>query len=374
MAVNLRKHRSGDWEVDFRWSLPDGTRKRTRIKAPGGLSKSGARRWGEARQRELLTRSLDPKQPRLAPTLAEFAPRFLEHARAERQKPSGISDKESRLRVHLLPFLGTKRLDVIGNEDIQKLKARLVDKAPSTVNNVLTVLNKLLKVAVEWDEIDRMPCVIRQVAIPREEARFLEFEEYAGLVDGAMQVSPNAYLVVLLGGEAGLRCGEMMALEWPDVDFRNNRLKISRSEWKGHVTPTKSGRSRVIPLTPRLREALWGHRHIRGSRVLCDRDGRPLTQKMVQGLVKRAERLANLHPGGVHILRHTFCSHMAIKRVSAREIQALAGHADLATTQRYMHLTPQALEDAIRRLAEPIATPVQGAIWEPRVERRQNRA
>jgi integrase len=53
---------------------------------------------------------------------------------------------------------------------------------------------------------------------------------------------------------------------------------------------------------------------------------------------------------GVHILRHTFCSHLAMKGAPARAIQELAGHADLSTTQRYMHLNPAVTEDAIRLL------------------------
>src|SRR5437763_10250730 len=53
---------------------------------------------------------------------------------------------------------------------------------------------------------------------------------------------------------------------------------------------------------------------------------------------------------GIHILRHTFCSHLAMRGAPARAIQELAGHEDLATTQRYMHLSPAAIEGAIRLL------------------------
>ena len=55
---------------------------------------------------------------------------------------------------------------------------------------------------------------------------------------------------------------------------------------------------------------------------------------------------------GVHILRHTFCSHLAMRGASPKAIQELAGHRDLATTQRYMHLSPSALDAAIA-LLEP---------------------
>ena len=53
---------------------------------------------------------------------------------------------------------------------------------------------------------------------------------------------------------------------------------------------------------------------------------------------------------GIHILRHSFCSHLAMRGAPARAIQELAGHQDLATTQRYMHLSPAALDAAIRLL------------------------
>ena len=71
---------------------------------------------------------------------------------------------------------------------------------------------------------------------------------------------------------------------------------------------------------------------------------------MVQDWVKRAARRANVAHEGVHVLRHTFCSHLAMRGAPARAIQELAGHQDLGTTQRYMHLSPSAIESAIRLL------------------------
>jgi hypothetical protein len=54
--------------------------------------------------------------------------------------------------------------------------------------------------------------------------------------------------------------------------------------------------------------------------------------------------------GAIHILRHTFCSHLAMQGATAKAIQELAGHRDLTTTQRYMHLSPAHKEAAIRLL------------------------
>jgi integrase len=284
------------------------------------------------------------------PTLEQFAPRFLDgYVRANRQKPSGIAAKQTILNVHLVPRLGKTRLDSISNETVQRLKHELAGRAPKTVNNVLTVLNVLLKKAVEWEVVERVPCTIRLLPIPKREAAFYDFDEYERLVAAADGDDRNAYLIALLGGEAGLRCGEMMALEWSDIDFQKRQLRVQRSEWKGQVTTTKGGRVRYVPLTMRLAAAIRDHRHLRSSRVLSQPGGAALTQKIVQDYMRRAARRANVKPG-VHILRHTFCSHLAMRGAPARAIQEVAGHQDLSTTQRYMHLSPAAVESAIRLL------------------------
>ena len=83
--------------------------------------------------------------------------------------------------------------------------------------------------------------------------------------------------------------------------------------------------------------------------MLCQGDGQPLTQRIVQDFVKRAARRALLSKAGVHRLRHTFCSHLVMRGAPARAIQELAGHMDLSATRRYMHL-PAAIDSAIRLL------------------------
>jgi integrase len=364
MSVKIRPYRNGGWEVDIAITLPDGTKRRERRKAPVS-TRDGAFRWARARERELYTHKPAEKQ-RKAPMLAAFAPRFLDcYAVANRQKPSGIAAKETIIRVHLVPLLGRKRLDDITNEDVQRLKTRLRNRATKTVNNCLSVLSMLLKVAVEWGVIEHMPCTIRLLPMTRpNEAEFHDFDQYERLIEAAREVDARAYIVVLLGGDAGLRCGEMMALKWTDIDLVKRMLWVQHSEWKGHVTVPKGGRARLIPLTVRLTRALRAHRHLQSERVLCQDDGRPLTQKIVRTLVHRSARLAGLANGKTHSLRHTFCSHLAMRGAPARAIQELAGHAGIQVTQRYMHLSPAAIEGAIRLLDEPVPSQVRGEILE----------
>ena len=71
---------------------------------------------------------------------------------------------------------------------------------------------------------------------------------------------------------------------------------------------------------------------------------------------------------GVHRLRHTFCSHLAMRGAPARAIQELAGHQELGTTQRYMHLSPAAVEASIRLLESPRIPTSRGDIFETTAE------
>ncbi len=363
MSVTVRPYRRGGWEVDIQVHLPDGTRRRERKKI-SATSRTAAQRWGEARERFLLVNGA-PLPPKEVPTLKEFAERFLEgYARANRQKPSGIAGKETILNVHLIPAFGAKRLDGITSENVQVLKGLLRHKAPKTVNNVLTVLNVLLKTAVEWDVIERHPCSIRLLPVPITAAQFHDFDEYERLVEAADRLGRDHYLLVLLGGDTGLRLGEMMALEWSDVDLQKRQFCVQHSDWKGHVTATKGGRLRHVPMTERLAAALRAHRHLRGKRVMAQSNGDALTMKIVQDRVARAAGTATVRQG-VHILRHTFCSHLAMRGAPARAIQELAGHKDLKTTQRYMHMSPAAIDEAIR-LLDRAATRGRGEIVETR--------
>ena len=350
MSVKIRRYRNGGWEADILFRLPTGRRYRERCKAPVN-SKSGALRWARDRERHLLL--YGPEQPRKeVPTLEQFLSRFIEgYAEANRQKPSGIASKKSILNVHLVPLLGSRRLDEIGNEDVQRLKRQLAQKSPKTVNNVLTVLNVMLKQAVEWRVIQMVPCAIKLLPVVRCEAPFFDFGDYERLIRAAASIDRRTHLIVLLGGDAGLRVGEIVALHWRDVDFARNQIAVRHSDWRGQLTAPKNGRVRFVNMTTRLEAALRQHRHRRNPRVLCKDDGSPITRQGAWSRVRYAARRANLRTG-VHILRHTFCSHLVMRGAVMSAVQELVGHRDLTMTQRYSHLSRTALADTIRLLEQ----------------------
>ena len=146
-----------------------------------------------------------------------------------------------------------------------------------------------------------------------------------------------------------LRQGEIAGLQWQDINWEANKITVIRAIWNGHVNSPKGGRERVLPMTKRLRQALRKVQHLKSKYVLVKEDGKPWTRNVFISRGNRMYKISGLPrpKQPFHILRHSFCSHLAMKGVSPRVIQELAGHADLSTTQKYMHLAPVELENAI---------------------------
>ena len=231
----------------------------------------------------------------------------------------------------------------------QRVKLRLSKRAPKTVHNVLTVLNTMLKVVVEWSVIERLPCSIRLVRTAKPSAGFHDFDAFDRLVQAATELGGVHPVIVLWVARPDSDSAKLW--RWSGGTWMAKRqLCIQRSEWKGHVTTPKGGRLRYVPMTERLVAALTQHPHLKGRRVVCHASGGSFTMKMVQDAVRRAAQRAKVTHEGVHALRHTFCSHLAMRGAPAMAIKELAGHQDLSTTQRYMHLSPAAIDDAIRLL------------------------
>jgi integrase len=263
----------GRWFADFRFQHADGRVERVRKRSPV-QSKAGAEEFERRLRTELL---LPSRKAREVPTFAEYADEFQKTYVLANNKPSEREAKACILKHHLLPAFGGMKLDSIRTHAIETLKASLLAKGLSRkrVNNVLACLGKMLRYANEIEALDVVPR-IKLLKIAPQKFDFLTFEEFSRLLE-AMKDDVERRALLLVAGEAGLRQGEVIALEWGDVDLAAGTLSVRRSSWRGHLGSPKSGRDRKIPLTKRLAAALQAARHLRSELVFCYPDGTPFS-------------------------------------------------------------------------------------------------
>jgi integrase len=128
------------------------------------------------------------------------------------------------------------------------------------------VLSRILRYAVDAELLVKKP-KMELFKVGDADLDFLDFDEYQRLHE-ANREEADLHAAILLGGDAGLRRGEILGLEQSDVDQRNRRISVKRAVWNNIVTLPKSGRGRTLPMTDRLAAALASlrFRHLRGSR------------------------------------------------------------------------------------------------------------
>jgi integrase len=361
--MSVRRQRSRDaltgketeyWIVDLTVRYPDGRRERVR-KVPQIQTRRGAQQY----ERQLLAELLSDRPPAKEvpppkeekprrPTVASFAKDFVEKYAEANNKPSEVASKRMICDLHLVPALGSLRLDEVGPAQIEGYKAgKLKELSAKTVNNHLIVLRRMLGVAVEWGLLERVP-IVRWLKVPEAEFDFLTFDEADRLVAATEEDGWRTMIVV--GLKAGLRQGELLALRWSDVDLVAGRLVVRRSVWRGILGPPKGGRSREVALSPEAVRSLKAHRHLRGELVFCTDGGRMFTKNECKHPLWRACKRAGLRRIGWHVLRHTFASHLVMRGAPLKAVQELLGHATIEMTMRYAHLSPDTRRDAVALL------------------------
>lgn len=364
MSVRRQKRRDGKtgavvefWIADVDLQFPDGRRTRVR-RVPPVQTRRGAEQYERHLRESLLSGTYGTKEiVKNAPTVEDFSNLFMSTYAETNNKPSEVQSKRTIFATHLVPAFGRVRLDRIGQQEIELYKTgKLKDGlSPKSINNHLTVLRRMLAIAVEWGKIDHVP-PIKWLKVPDPEFDFLDFEEARRLVQSA---SGEWGTMVLLGVKTGLRQGEILALRWGDVDLVGGRLVVRRSIVRGVVGTPKSGRSREVPLSDEMLKALKAHRHLRGELVFSNGEGRAFTKNECKHPLWGACKRAGLRRIGWHVLRHTFASHLVMRGAPMKAVQELLGHATIDMTMRYAHLSPDARRDAVRLLDDghPTATP-----------------
>jgi integrase len=282
-----------------------------------------------------------------APTFKEFSSQWMEIYVKNNNKYSEVINKESILRAHLLLFFGHKQIDQISNLDIENFKAQKLKKglANKSINNFLIVLSKCLKMAKEWEIIQNIPR-IKLLKVQPQKFDFLTKEESQLLLDNSDGLMKDMIQVAL---KTGLRFGELIALDWSDVDFKNNLITVRNSISMGRLGGTKNNKIRYIPLLDEVSRLLFAKSKKNGF-VFSKNNNEPFGPVQCLRWLHRVCKKAGMRKIGWHTLRHTFASHLAQNGVSIMLIKELLGHSDIRTSLRYSHLTPLATREAIKVL------------------------
>lgn len=359
-------------EIDFDLPFPDGkppfrVRRKSPFKASKKLTQERAEKqsleWAEVLRHKLWNQGERPKtrkqlraekaaldalpKPVPMPTLNVFAPRWVKGA-LEANQPSErtVEIAERDLRLHILPRFGSRLMDSFGLEDFQRLKGELriqpngKARSVSNLNAILALFYRIVRDAALWEVIPKHPPKIEYLKKPRAQFEIYEEEQYTALLQVAKAHSWQLYLIVLIAGDAGLRVGEVLGLRWSDVDWRSNELHIRQQDTGKKTKKPKGEKTRDVPISPALKEALQAHRHL-GVRVLVRDDGKPIRRAQVAEWLYTAEEQAELPLKSAHKLRHTFATRFLQRGGNLRDAQALLGHTDLATTQLYLHANPR---------------------------------
>jgi len=148
--------------------------------------------------------------------------------------------------------------------------------------------------------------------------------------------------------------GEIFALMWQDINFKRSRILVRRNYVKGRFGTPKSGKSRIIPLSPRLETVLLPHQRSEDDLIFYyQEDETPLTRNRVKHAFWRALKRAGLRRIDLHEIRDSFASQLIMESRSLKEVQELPGHSDIKMTMKYAHLSPGYLKEAVACLDMP---------------------
>ena len=290
-------------------------------------------------------------------TVGELAGRWMAEFVVPKLKPRTVSDYKELLALHILPALGNLTVAEIDREHIEK---RHIDmkKTPRRANYTIATIKALLSFAVRHGLRANNPAA--NIAPYREQKRerFLSEQEIGTAADAIRAaeadgvIGPFAAAGLRLALFTGARSGEVTAIKWDFVDWERRLIRLPDS---------KTNEPRTIHLSDAAIEVLRGTPHV-GPFVVAGPKGQPY-QSLTRAW-RIARKYAGLNDVRLHDLRHSYASLAAGRGVSLHMIGKLLGHRDPATTQRYAHLS----KDAVQAVNDELGAAMQAAIKKPRSE------
>jgi integrase len=325
-------------------------------------SSDEAVRWRREAQVAIDNKKLHARSPI---TVREASRRFVEGAEAgairnrsgDIYKPSALRGIEEAFRLRLVPDLGARKLAEVQRVDLQRLVGRMQasGKSPSTIRNTINAARALYRWAVRDDLLQHDPTNNLDLpAVRGRRDRIASPLEADALLTALPEAERPLWTTALY---AGLRRGELRALDWSDVDFDRGVIHVERS-WDnkaGEVLPKSEAGRRDVPIAEALRLVLLRHKLAQGrgglGLVFGRSATRPFNASTVQSRAQRAWAAAGLGRLTPHNCRHTYASLMIAAGTSAPTLQRFMGHASITMTiDRYRHLMPGAELEAAAKL------------------------
>lgn len=238
--------------------------------------------------------------------------------------------------------------DTATPEDLRLFQKHLVEQGVSsqTINATITGLRFFFDTTLDKPQMLRRMSPVRA---PQKLPRVLSVEDVARLLKCAPNLKAKAALSVAYG--AGLRAKEVTHLKVTDIDSERMLLRVEEG---------KGGRDRQAMLSPDLLTLLraWWREGQRLGKMLPGgwlfpgmNPVNPISTRQLNRMITEAAESAELaHSVSMHVLRHSFATHLLEQKVDIRVIQVLLGHKKLTTTARYAHVANRTLSEVVSPL------------------------
>ncbi|HTY22282.1 MAG TPA: tyrosine-type recombinase/integrase, partial [Desulfomonilaceae bacterium] len=263
-------------------------------------------------------------------------------------KGKATYERDLRCLNQHLSLWANESLDRITPKMCEDFKiSRIKVVKPGTVNRDLHILKAFFNKAVEWGYLESSPAKgVKPMKLNKAMERFLSQEEANYLLCACKESdNPHLYAIVSVALHTGMRLGEVLGLQWEDVDFKRGRIQVASRATR----PTKTRESRSVPMNHSLAEVLRRHpRRLDTPYLFYNQKGEPFED--VDNWFRKVRRRMRIPHFRFHDLRHTFASTLIMAGVDIRTVAELLGHKDISMTMRYSHLAPDHMRKAVEVL------------------------
>ena len=292
------------------------------------------------------------------PTLEEYAKVWRDTYHKPVCSGRWLKATETILIKHIFPYFGKMRLDDISTGTVQRFYNEKAESgyATSTIKHIKCLLSQILDSAIEDNLITKNPVKSKRLTIIRKEVKRMPLTaaQVNDILNHISALGEQQQLLILLPLFTGMRCGEMLALTWDDIDLAANVIHITKAvEFTDENNPTlKAPKTeagiRDMPITDDLRPYLIKNQR-EAARYVIGNELQPITKRAYNW---RFDHLPiDLHGATAHVFRHTFAT-IAASRTDPKTLQGLLGHAKCdITMNRYAHVMQESLASASQKLS-----------------------